>query len=113
MEEITLNNNENKTEQEFLEMAKDCMERISNKNKEIDTYKLKIQDYELKLAEIYGCYRKLTKFINEIGEADNTIEFLIREIEYDLYSLVFNKQQKTNNVNFTFTINDIMEGMVD
>lgn len=114
MEEITLNNEEKKTEQEFLEMAEDCMKRISNKNKELDRLKFKLHSYKSKIAEVYGCYKKLTNFIHELGEVDPTIDFLLREVELDLHNLLFNKKEMDNNqLNFSISISDIMEGMND
>ena len=113
MEEITLNNDEKKTEQEFLEMAQDCMKRISDKNKELETLKIVIHNIETKIAEVYGCYKKLTKFINDIGEVDPTIDFLLREVDVDLHNLLFHKSENYNNANFTITMNDLLEGIID
>jgi hypothetical protein len=114
MEEITLNNEEKKTEQEFLEMAEDCMKRISDKNKELERLRFELHSYKSKIAEVYGCYKKLTKFIHDIGEVDTTIDFLLREVEIDLHNLLFHKKEMDNNqINFSISINDLMEGIID
>jgi len=105
MEEITLNNNDNKTEAEFLEMANDCMERISQKNNEIKRYKDEIHNIESRLCEIYGCYKKLSKYIDGISEIDTNIDFLMREIENDLHHIIFHRDKPQTNFNFVINFN--------
>lgn len=107
MEEITLNE-EKKTEQEFLEMAKDCMERIESKNHEIKTLQQDIHNIESQMCEVYGCFRKLSKYVEGITEIDPAIDFLMREINHDLHQMVFHRKKATPlwTINIDFNQND-------
>ena len=78
-----------KTEQDYLDLAKDCMERIRIKNKEIQSIKKILHQNKLQLTEVYGCYRKLLKYVGQLSSIDTTIDFLMREIEIDLQSMCY------------------------
>lgn len=97
------NNEENITEQKFLEMAKDCMERINQKNQEIKEVKKEKLAVISKIIEIYGCYKKLSKYIYHLAHMDSTIDFLIREIDADLHELIVPKP--SINLNFDVSLN--------
>ena len=105
MEKIDLNNRGGKTEQEFLEMAKDCMERINQKNNEIKLIKNQYSVNQEKVAEIYGCYKKLKKYIINLCQVDSTLDFLIREIEMDLHNIIFKQPQY--EITYTMDIADL------
>lgn len=107
MEKIDLNNDEQKTEQEFLEMAKDCMERINQKNQEIKAIKNLYGVTQEKIAEVFGCYRKLKKYIIDLCQVDSTLDFLIREIEMDLHNIIFKQPQY--EITYTMDIADLEE----
>ena len=102
MEEIHLN--QNRTEYEFLNMAQDCMERITSKNQEIKECKMKYQLTLSKVAEIYGCYQKLKRYIVALANIDSNIDFLINEIDYDLFNVLFNESKENDNVPFRVNI---------
>ena len=103
MKEITLNNKDI-TENDYLELGKDCMKRIAEKNKEIDELKKKLVKRSIKAIETFGCFRKLEKFIGALSQIDPNIDFLIREIGSDLYQLV-NDEIDVNKMNLPFTVN--------
>lgn len=102
MKEISINNNI--TENDYLELGKDCMNRIAEKNKEIDTLKKKIIKKKIKAIEIFGCFKKLEKFIGALTQIDSNIDFLIREIDCDLYELI-NEDLEIPHSSFPFSVN--------
>ena len=108
MEKIDLNNTNGKTEQEFLEMAKDCMERINQKNQEIKEIKNLYGVTQEKVAEVYGCYKKLKKYISNLCRVDSNLDFLIREIEMDLHNIIFKQPQY--EITYTMDIADLEVG---
>jgi|TARA_R100001440_G_scaffold773_1_gene2513 vacuolar-type H+-ATPase subunit I/STV1 len=105
MEKIDLNNHGGKTEQEFLEMARDCMERINQKNQEIKEIKNLYGVTQEKVAEIFGCYKKLKRYIINLCQVDSTLDFLIREIESDLHNIIF--KQPKYEITYTMDVADL------
>ncbi len=95
-----------KTEQDYLDLAKDCMERIRIKNKEIQSIKKILHQNKLQLTEVYGCYRKLLKYVGQLSSIDTTIDFLMREIEIDLQSMIFTRPEINIDLNINFEVDN-------
>ena len=99
MEEIQL---ERKTENEFLEMARDCAMRIEDKNKEILDIKEKLKHNKKKICEIYGCFQKVDKYLHQITELDPLLNYLTEEIKKDFELLIMDEKEKKFNIVFNF-----------
>ena len=99
MEEIQL---ERKTENEFLEMARDCAVRIDEKNKEIHDIKEKLRYNRKKICELYGCFCKIDKYLHQITELDPLLNYLTEEIKKDFELLVMEEKEKKYNIVFNF-----------
>lgn len=107
------NNPDKVTEQQFLDMAKDCMERVNQKNQEIKMIKKQREALISKVIEIYGCYKKLTKYIYHLSHIDETIDFLVREIDSDLREILYSKPPVNIEVDLTLNIETLPEDTDD
>tara|TARA_R110001592_G_scaffold358285_1_gene662893 strand:+ start:337 stop:687 length:351 start_codon:yes stop_codon:yes gene_type:complete len=106
----------NKTENDYLEMANDCKNRLEERDKQINKWKTDFMLIKKEVGVIYGIIRSLNQYLEDCSPDicfDPIVEYLMNEIRRLTREVLFEEEEKRLGISTTEEFRLIVENLVE